>query len=58
MTMLEAVDWSGKIFTGSWTAAEGGTVASTEPATGQTLAEVGLADKGDVSAAAKQARAA
>ena len=59
MTMLEAVDWSGKIFTGSWTPAQGGgTLTSIEPATGQTLAEVGLAGKDDVAASAKQARAA
>lgn len=46
MTMLEGVDWSGKIFTGSWTPAQGGgTLTSIEPATGQTLAEVGLAGK-------------
>src|ERR1700728_2067073 len=59
MTMLEAVDWSGRIFTGSWTPAQGGgTLTSIEPATGQTLAEVGLAGKDDVAASAKQARAA
>src|SRR5580693_2512362 len=59
MTMLEAVDWTGKIFTGSWTPAQGGaTLISIEPATGQTLAEVGLAGKDDVAASAKQARAA
>ena len=58
MTMLEAVDWTGKIFTGSWTAAQGGTVASTEPATGHTLAEVGLAGQADVAAAAELALAA
>jgi benzaldehyde dehydrogenase (NAD) len=58
MTMLEAVDWAGKIFTGNWITAQGGTLASTEPATGQTLAEVGLAGRADVAAAAEQARAA
>src|ERR1700729_2727483 len=59
MTMLEAVDWTGKIFTGSWTPAQGGaTLISIEPATGQTLAEVGLAGKADVTASAEQALAA
>src|SRR3984885_3926887 len=59
MTMLEAVDWSGKISPGSWPPAQGGgTLTSIEPATGQTLAEVGLAGKDDVAASAKQARAA
>jgi benzaldehyde dehydrogenase (NAD) len=58
MTMLETADWAGKIFTGNWIAAQGGTLASTEPATGRTLAEVGLAGQADVVAAAEQARAA
>jgi benzaldehyde dehydrogenase (NAD) len=43
MTLLDAVDWTGKIFSGGWIAARGGTLASTEPATGEVLAEVGLA---------------
>ena len=58
MTLLGSADWTGKIFGGTWTAAQGGTLASTEPATGQMLAEVGLANKGDVAAAAEQAKAA
>jgi benzaldehyde dehydrogenase (NAD) len=58
MTLLASADWTGKIFGGSWTAAQGGTLTSTEPATGQTLAEVGLANNGDVAAAAEQAKAA
>jgi benzaldehyde dehydrogenase (NAD) len=55
MTLLEAMDWTGRIFTGSWTSAGGGTLASTEPATEQTPAEVGLTNKGDVAAAAARA---
>jgi benzaldehyde dehydrogenase (NAD) len=42
MTMLEAADWAGNVFTGSWTVAHGGTTTISEPATGQQLAEVGL----------------
>ena len=58
MALLDNADWTGKIFGGRWTAAQGGTLASTEPATGATLAEVGLANSADVAAAAEQARAA
>jgi benzaldehyde dehydrogenase (NAD) len=58
MGLLETADWTGKIFNGGWATASGGTLASTEPATGQVLAEVGLAGQEDVSRAAEQARAA
>ena len=58
MGLLETADWTGKIFSGGWVSADGGTLTSTEPATGQVLAEVGLAGQEDVSKAAEQARAA
>ena len=58
MSLLEAVDWAGKVFTGSWTTASGGTLTAIEPATGQPLAEVGRADADDVRSAAERARAA
>jgi len=58
MGLLETADWTGKIFNGGWVAASGGTLASTEPATGQVLAEVGSAGQDDVTRAAEQARAA
>ncbi len=58
MSLLETADWSGKIFSGGWVAAKGGTITSDEPATGQILAEVGLANGADVAAAAQAARAA
>ena len=50
------MDWAGKMFSGGWVTAQGGTLTSTEPATGQILAEVGLASGEDVARAAAQAR--
>jgi len=58
MSVLDGVDWSGKVFNGAWITPQGGTITSTEPATGSELAEVGLANASDVAAAAVQARAA
>jgi benzaldehyde dehydrogenase (NAD) len=58
MSLLENVDWAGKVFSGGWVTAPGGTLTSTEPATGQVLAEVGLASGEDVARAAARARAA
>jgi benzaldehyde dehydrogenase (NAD) len=58
MALLETADWAGKVFDGSWTPSRGGTLTSTEPATGQNLAEVGLASKEDVAASALKAQAA
>jgi len=58
MTLLSGVDWNGRLFSGGWTPAQGGTIATVEPATGEVLAQVGLANKGDVAAAAARARAA
>jgi benzaldehyde dehydrogenase (NAD) len=50
--------WSGKLFSGGWAAAQGGTIAVTEPATGISLGEVGQADPSDVRQAATRAKAA
>jgi benzaldehyde dehydrogenase (NAD) len=50
--------WKGKIFTGRWQMAKGGTKEVLEPATGQVLTEVGFADAEDVSDAVKAAAAA
>jgi hypothetical protein len=41
MGLLETADWTGKIFNGGWVAANGGTLTSTEPATGQVLGRPG-----------------
>ena len=50
--------WKGKIFSGRWHAAKGGTREVIEPATGKVLTEVGFADAEDVREAAKTAAAA
>jgi benzaldehyde dehydrogenase (NAD) len=58
MALLDGADWAGKIYSSGWTAAQGGTLQTLEPATGEVLAEVGLANKGDVAQAARAAAAA
>jgi benzaldehyde dehydrogenase (NAD) len=50
--------WKGKIFTGRWQMAKGGTREVFEPATGKVLTEVGFADAEDVAEAAQAAAAA
>src|SRR3989304_1499171 len=40
--------WKGKVFTGRWQLAKGGTREVIEPATGKVLTEVGFADAEDV----------
>jgi benzaldehyde dehydrogenase (NAD) len=57
-TLLEGAEWTGKVFTGAWTGSQGGTVQTIEPATGESLGEVGLANASDVAAAALTAAAA
>ncbi|MEV4732351.1 benzaldehyde dehydrogenase [Saccharopolyspora sp. NPDC049426] len=57
-TLLDGDDWQGRIFTGEWVKGNGGTSATVEPATGVTLAQIGLADATDVSEATARARAA
>jgi benzaldehyde dehydrogenase (NAD) len=58
MALLDGAGWAGKIYSSGWTAAQGGTLQTLEPATGEVLAEVGLASKGDVEQAARAASAA
>ena len=58
MALLDGAGWAGKIYSSGWTAAQGGTLQTTEPATGAVLAEVGLASRGDVEQAARAAAAA
>ena len=58
MALLDGADCAGKIYSSGWTAAQGGTLQTFEPATGEVLAEVGLANKGDVEQAARAAAAA
>lgn len=55
--LLDSSQWSGKIFTGSWTVCQGGSYPIIEPATGEPLAEGGLASADDVAQAAKSGQA-
>ena len=56
--LLDDLDWQGKVYSTGWTASRGGVLESTEPATGEVLATVGLADAGDIAAAAAAAKQA
>ncbi|WP_405625075.1 aldehyde dehydrogenase family protein [Streptomyces sp. NBC_00016] len=47
--------WAGKIYSGGWRDSEGGTQRVIEPATGRTLAEVGVACPADVARAGARA---
>ncbi|HEY6797311.1 MAG TPA: benzaldehyde dehydrogenase [Kineosporiaceae bacterium] len=56
MGLLDGQDWVGKIYTdGKWLDGADGTVAVTEPATGQELGRLGIAGRDDVRAAARSA---
>ena len=52
MALMDPDVWSGRIYSGGWVTALGGDRAVVEPATGATLATVGLADGDDVAQAA------
>lgn len=54
-TQMQRQDWDGKIFNGAWSTAAGGTARVMEPATGETLADVGIASAEDVDRSARQA---
>ncbi|KQV82250.1 benzaldehyde dehydrogenase [Massilia sp. Root351] len=56
--LLRPAVWQDRIFNGDWIAAHGGVHTFTEPATGEQLGRVGLANAGDVARAASQARTA
>ena len=53
--LLGGNTWQGKIFDGAWRAGSGGTQQVKEPATGDTLGEVGVAHAEDAYTAAKSA---
>ncbi len=55
MPILALAGWEGRIFSGGWVAAGGGTYPVVEPATGAELAQLGLATGGDVERAAATA---
>ncbi|MET1035258.1 MAG: aldehyde dehydrogenase family protein, partial [Arthrobacter sp.] len=58
MSILEPASWSGKIFVNGWRDGRGGTAASVEPATGETLGTYGVASREDVAEASSSAAAA
>jgi benzaldehyde dehydrogenase (NAD) len=56
--VLDDLDWQGKIYSDGWVPAHGGEIESVEPATGEALARVGLANAADVATAASVAKRA
>ncbi|MEU0245588.1 aldehyde dehydrogenase family protein [Streptomyces sp. NPDC006235] len=55
----DPAEWTGKIYSAGWCVSDGGTRQVIEPATGDVLAEVGVASSADVArAGARAARAA
>jgi benzaldehyde dehydrogenase (NAD) len=54
--ILDSLDWQGKIFSSGWVSSHGGVLDSTEPATGDVLAQVGLADASNIEVAAAAAK--
>jgi benzaldehyde dehydrogenase (NAD) len=55
MAFLNEETWQGKVFTGTWVAPAGGDAPVVEPATGQELARIGIANAADVAASAATA---
>ncbi len=53
--LLNPSQWRGRIFTGSWTEAQGGVYQVMEPATGELLTEGGMANGADINEAAARA---
>jgi benzaldehyde dehydrogenase (NAD) len=51
MGLLDPSVWNGKLFSGGWVSPSGGERAVVEPATGQELGRVGLADADDIARA-------
>ena len=58
MNFLDEHRWSGKIFTGEWTAPDGGTIPVVEPATGNEIGRVGEASLSDLERSVARAREA
>jgi len=56
--LLDEAGWSGRLFTGAWEPAAGGTLPVLEPASGEQLGVVGRAAPADVADAALKAGAA
>lgn len=57
-SLLNGTDWSAKALAGEWKALKGGTIDVIEPATGQSLGKVAMANAADVRASAAAAKAA
>jgi benzaldehyde dehydrogenase (NAD) len=55
MTLLDEEVWRSKIFSGGWIKADGGDASVVEPATGDELSRIGIADPEDVKSAASVA---
>lgn len=53
--VLDDAQWKGRIFGGTWERAAGGVREVIEPATGDTIAQVGLANADDIAQAAQAA---
>jgi benzaldehyde dehydrogenase (NAD) len=58
MTLVEPKTWEGQVYSGGWISSRGGTAAIVEPATGNELGTVGVANSEDVASACKAAAAA
>jgi benzaldehyde dehydrogenase (NAD) len=55
LAFLDPAVWAGRLFSGEWKAAGGGTRDVVEPATGKVLSRVGLGNAADVAAATSEA---
>lgn len=53
--LLDGVAWQCKVYSNGWNDARGGTIDCLEPATGEVLGQVGLANASDIAAAAEAA---
>lgn len=53
--LLDGNAWAGKAYSGGWVTTKGGTLDAIEPATGDILAQVGLANAEDIATAAAAA---
>jgi benzaldehyde dehydrogenase (NAD) len=53
--ILASAPWSARVFDGDWVSSRGGSIDVSEPATGQLLTRVGVANAADIAAASRQA---
>ncbi len=56
--LLDKEVWTGRLFDGDWISPKGGTYQIVEPATGDTMTTVGLANKQDINIACEAAKEA